>query len=157
MNFMALVVIADFDDFFYGALFDTAYKDVITNKEGTYDEFLMLQMTTSVDARYELTGNRVVRQDCEKVHERTPVEGQEQTMFQMEDPDNPNHNYHDFVPKHIYVKFWRRRCDNKLFYIIYILFRVLIVSVWYYFVPFLALIANFAVPALLKLRSESPE
>jgi len=70
-------------------------------------------------------------------------------MFAIEDPSEANHNYHDYVPKHIYVNFWRRRCDNKFLYMIYCLFRVLIVSVWYYFVPFVALIANFVVPALL--------
>ena len=39
MNFLALAVIADFDDFFYGALFDNEYKKVITDSD-TYGEFL---------------------------------------------------------------------------------------------------------------------
>lgn len=46
MNFLALVVIADFDNFFYQALFDNTYKDVINDKE-TFGEFLFLQTTTS--------------------------------------------------------------------------------------------------------------
>lgn len=60
MNFLALVVIADFDDFFYGALFDNEYKDVITDTD-TYEEFLFLQTTTSKLARNNVTGNRIVR------------------------------------------------------------------------------------------------
>ena len=40
MNFLALAVIADFDDFFYGALFDTEYKKVITETD-VYQNFLV--------------------------------------------------------------------------------------------------------------------
>ena len=40
MNFLALAVIADFDDFFYGALFDNEYKNVISNKN-VYKNFLV--------------------------------------------------------------------------------------------------------------------
>ena len=40
MNFLALAVIADFDDFFYGALFDNEYKKVISNKN-VYKDFLI--------------------------------------------------------------------------------------------------------------------
>ena len=39
MNFLALAVIADFDDFFYGALFDSQFKRVITDGD-TYGDFL---------------------------------------------------------------------------------------------------------------------
>ena len=40
MNFLALAVIADFDDFFYGALFDKEFKTVITNQK-VYEKFLV--------------------------------------------------------------------------------------------------------------------
>ena len=40
MNFLALAVIADFDDFFYGALFDNEYKNAISNKN-VYKNFLV--------------------------------------------------------------------------------------------------------------------
>lgn len=149
MNFMALVVIADFDDFFYSALLESPYKEVITNSDKTYDEFLLLQMTTSYIARNPVRGDRVERQDCEKVHEKT--------LFKPENPKDETHNYHDFLPKHVYVDFWRRKWHNKLLYLIYTLFRLIIVSVWYYFVPFVALLANFVVPALLINASEAPE
>lgn len=51
MNFMALCIIADFDDNFYDALADTEYKDVITDQV-IYGEFLLLQTTTSKEARF---------------------------------------------------------------------------------------------------------
>ena len=38
---------------------------------------------------------------------------------------------------------------NKIAYLIYKLYRFFIVSVWYYFVPFLAIVANFIIPTLL--------
>ena len=41
LNFMALVVIADFDDFFFGALFDRTYKDVVTDID-VYSDFLII-------------------------------------------------------------------------------------------------------------------
>ena len=60
MNFLALAVIADFDDFFYGALFDNEYKKVITDGD-CYGEFLQQQTTTSFWARYLIKGNRIER------------------------------------------------------------------------------------------------
>ena len=60
MNFLALAVIADFDDFFYGALFDSEYKKVITDRD-VYENFLVVQTTTSRNARFIIKGNRIER------------------------------------------------------------------------------------------------
>ena len=67
MNFLALAVIADFDDFFYGALFDNEYKTVITNQK-VYEKFLVQQTTTSFNARWLIKGNRIERQEVEIAH-----------------------------------------------------------------------------------------
>ena len=63
MNFLALVVIADFDDFFFSAT-ESDFADVITDPK--YDEFLIIQTTTSWNARDCWTKNRLAKQECEK-------------------------------------------------------------------------------------------
>lgn len=62
---------------------------------------------------------------------------------------------HDYMPVHIYIKFRNRRWDNMILTLIYGILRVLIVSVWYYFVPFVALMASFVVPALVIQAQEA--
>jgi len=162
MNFMALVVIADFDDFFYGALADGEYKKVITNSDGTYDEFLSLQMTTSFLARNPTKKNYIERQEVEKIEkigfpeEDLDAENPRDTAEYEVDGIKRQHRYHDYIPKYIYQSFWNRRWDNKLLYGIYWLFRTTVVSFWYYLVPFVALMASFLVPFLNK-RAEAEQ
>ena len=57
MNFLALVVIAEFDDFFYAAVSEYDITEVIDDK--VYDDFLVIQTTTSISARYVMKGNRI--------------------------------------------------------------------------------------------------
>ena len=64
MNFLALVVIAEFDDFFYSASKMVAYQDVIT--EPLYDDFLIVQTTSSANAALLLEENRFICQPVEK-------------------------------------------------------------------------------------------
>ena len=82
MDFLALAVIADFDDFFYKALFDKEFKQVITDKK-VYENFLVQQTTTSFDARWVVKGNRIKRQDVEIANIKD---------FPQYDRDNPNHS-----------------------------------------------------------------
>lgn len=47
-------------------------------------------------------------------------------------------------PTKIYIDFWNgRSIENKVFYMIYRVIRILHVSIWFYFFPMLALIANY--------------
>ena len=64
MNFLALVVIAEFDDFFYAAVDEFDITDVID--ENIYENFLVIQTTTSIYARPIIKGNRIKTQPCEK-------------------------------------------------------------------------------------------
>ena len=83
MNFLALAVIADFDDFFYNALFDNQFKRVITDSE-TYGNFLLIQTTTSKEARFNVFENRIIRQEVENVHK--------DLLFPEYDRSNPEHS-----------------------------------------------------------------
>ena len=64
MNFLALVVIAEFDDFFYAAVQEYDLTDVIDDK--MYENFLVVQTTTSIYSRYIMKGNRIKPQPCEE-------------------------------------------------------------------------------------------
>ena len=57
MNHMAIVVISQFGNFFYMAITEREWKEVIT--EGMYEKYLMIQTTTSPLARYKIPGNKI--------------------------------------------------------------------------------------------------
>ena len=60
MNFLALVVIADFDEFFFSAVKNSDLIKIVT-AEGNYESFLIIQRTTSDQARwlYDNKGNEI--------------------------------------------------------------------------------------------------
>lgn len=48
-------------------------------------------------------------------------------------------------PEKIYLDFWNvRSFENKVMYLVYRFIRIIHVSVWFYFFPFLMLIFNYA-------------
>ena len=57
MNHMAIVVISQFGNFFYMAITEREWKEVITGS--MYEKFLIVQTTTSSLARYKIKGNRI--------------------------------------------------------------------------------------------------
>ena len=56
MNFLALVVIAEFDEYFFAAVKSDPLADIVTG-EGAYENFLIIQRTTSTQARWILDKN----------------------------------------------------------------------------------------------------
>jgi len=65
MDFLALVIIAEFDDFFYQAIRNEEVVSVIEDGK-QYKELLTIQTTTSCYAKYIMKGNRLRPQPCEK-------------------------------------------------------------------------------------------
>lgn len=61
MNFLALVVISDFDDFFYRGLRCEAWKDFLTDQD-TYGELLMIERTSSHRAANEKESHRLTEE-----------------------------------------------------------------------------------------------
>ena len=51
MNFLALVVIAEFDEYFFSAVKSDDLVQVLTG-EGAYENFLIIQRTTSINAQW---------------------------------------------------------------------------------------------------------
>ena len=73
MNFLALVVIAEFDEYFYSAISRSELVDIVKGDE-PYGDFLIHQRTTSIDARFYETQagqtiNELEPQDAEKEFE----------------------------------------------------------------------------------------
>ena len=54
------------------------------------------------------------------------------------------------LPTHIKVEWSERTWGNKILYLIYKLFRILLVSFWFYFVPFVAMFASYVIPAYMS-------
>ena len=49
----------------------------------------------------------------------------------------------------IFLSFTDRTLDNKFFRIIYKMYRIFYVSVWFYFLPFIALLGSYYLPYLM--------
>ena len=64
MDFLALVVISEFDDFFFNAIVNKEMTEVI--ESNAYKELLVWQTTTSYNARNIMKGNRLEPQRCEE-------------------------------------------------------------------------------------------
>ena len=56
MDFLALVVIAEFDEYFYSAVKSDPLCKIVTG-EGAFENFLIIQRTTSVQARNFVDNN----------------------------------------------------------------------------------------------------
>ena len=78
--------------------------------------------------------------------------------FDLPDPDQEEEIKNDLteeqqqaedscvLPTHVYVSFYDRTFGNKILYIFYKFFRILLVSFWFYFVPFVAMFASYVIP-----------
>lgn len=185
MNFLALVVIADFDDFFFSAT-ESEFADVISDPK--YDQFLIIQTTTSWNARDCWEKNRLTKQECEKNEEvfcdimdpeakerkekdrKQRRDERDRKRFQQElageIPDAADDDEEVLseqeeaketklisIPTHIYINFWDDRTFfNKILYCYYKMLRWLFVAFWYYFFPFIALMASYIVPKIFQLN-----
>ena len=57
MNFTALVIISEFDDFFYSTFDDSDLKNVCSNTDSAYQNLLIIRRTSSSDANVESNQN----------------------------------------------------------------------------------------------------
>lgn len=129
MNFLALVVISEFDDFFYGALGSTdSTKACLT--DGCYAELLMIERTTSRRAKlplaeHELTDDAIDISD--KIErEKLREEGS--------------------LPQYIYAGFFERSPVNAAAMCVYRVMRIIYNCFWFYFLPFVVLFGSYYVP-----------
>ena len=158
MDFLALVIISEFDDFFFNAITNPDVTDIIEDKDKMYKALITIQTTTSIYAKYIMEGNRLKPQPCEqeaydaRKEEATalekkanaPITSPRSADVRQNDPDN--FEEYERIPTHIRVQFSDRTWGNMLLYLLYKVFRIFYTSVWFYFLPFVAMICSYAVP-----------
>ena len=75
-SFMSLVIISDFGQFFYDAFSSKQnWKEILSSNK--YGNMLIIQTTTSKQARHRIEGNQVTLQDHEKAHDKAVREDNE--------------------------------------------------------------------------------
>ena len=131
LNFLALCVISDFDDFFYGSLRDEPLKELLNDP--CYEELLMIERTTSQRAAFDAIDHKLTKDALDI------APGEEEKLKNM-----------NIVPVFIHQPFLNRKIMNMGFMSFYRFCRVLYVSVWFYFLPFLVLLGSYYVPWYLQ-------
>ena len=138
--FLALAIVAQFDNFFYDSLGENKDKDLLETEE--YKSLLLIQRTTSKNARGKMAGNKLNDGNLDFLRD-PKFEDKKWKLDGIVEGDN-----------YIFVRFLERSCTNKLLSIIYRFFRVIYVSLWYYFLPFAALLGSFFIPFLFEMVTE---
>lgn len=52
----------------------------------------------------------------------------------------------------MHIAFKDRTCMNKVARVVYVIFRSLFASVWFYFIPFVSILLSYQVPHSLDMR-----
>jgi hypothetical protein len=131
--FLALAIIAQFDNYFYEAFGNNQDKALLTSEH--YDDLLYTIRRTSSRAGYAAI---------------EPNKLEDPSLDYLKDPQ--------FAPKkwklsgvtdsdnYICVRFRERSVTNKVLTVIYRMFRCVYVSFWFYFFPFSCLLGSFFIP-----------
>ena len=125
-NFVGLTAITQFDEFFYENITDDEFKGYLKNKDKkeTIKKLFRIETTTS----WQSDGKDEIKQFVPELEHND--EGQ-----------NP-------------IKLKKCRCGESgwrgILFVVYKFLRVLYVSTWYYFAPFLAIILSYVVPLLAR-------
>lgn len=137
MNFLALEVIADLDDIFFAVHSgDEIGVQMVLNEDGLYDKLLTIETTTSDDA--EINDRDPDLEGINKFELSSASEWYEQLFAQEKG------SLKGLMPKSLMIKFMGERDFwNKVGRVIYLFYRSLFVVVWYYFLPFFAIILQF--------------
>ena len=127
LNFMAIAIIAEFDNSFFQGY---ANEDVALLLSSEYEELFKITMTTSNRAKKERP-------------EHSITEGPfADPTIKDKDGKTPDH-----------LKYYYYKGDSligKVFRLIYAVLRVLHVSAWFYFFPYLVLLINYVLPLYIS-------
>ena len=141
MNFLALVIISDFDDYFFITIKNDKMAKLVSDGELEIpedgiegenkielSEILKVSVTTSNKAKHHIDGNK--------------TDG-----FKEEDDEGKHvRQFFDREPDYIYFDWNMRDRSNKCARLTYKLFKAFFASVWFYFIPFACLYLSFAIP-----------
>ena len=145
MNFLALVVISEFDDFFFSTVLGEPMATLISDGEVELverqnerdqkitielEELLKTTVTSSDKAKMDLDRNKFKEiKPKDKIYDHD-----EATIYERQ----PLHFYIDFTDD--------RTCGGKTARLLYIFLRWFFASIWFYFIPFSCLYLAYAIP-----------
>ena len=147
-DFTALLIIADFDDFFGDNIEDESSKMVCQQQDGAYADLFLIQTTTSLSAK----GAANCRRNRDKINEFINHQRRLKTISRPYDSDfkpmKPTKGGKEtiFRPLCVRLDYRVREPLNKVLYATYRVLRVVHVSVYFYSFPFLFLVALYLVP-----------
>jgi hypothetical protein len=128
-NFFGLVIIADFETYLYMSLRDEPVKELL-KVEGFEDTCLVISRTSSSRAMAKVPENKIDEVNMTK---------EEWEELDME------------IPKFIGIE--TRSMREKVMYFIYRVFRMLYVTVWFYFIPFVFVWGQYGIPLYFTTKS----
>jgi len=137
MNFLALVVISEFDNFFLTtekdafiakALKDGEFQRTADGEPCQLDEIFKIQVTTSKSAMVPLEQNML----------RPKVAGEDGAA------EETQRKVLEGEPTYIYVDFYENRtCMNGVARVMYLFLRAWYVSCFFYFAPFISILISY--------------
>ena len=141
MNFLALVIISDFDDYFFVTVSSDPMAMLIKDgeleideKKGdnkiTLDELVKIEVTTSDRAKYRIEGNRT------------------DSYIDDDALEDIEEEYWERKPNYIHFPWSKRRFVNKVARSVYCILKALFACIWFYFIPFSCLYLSYAIPFL---------
>ena len=158
MNFLALTIITEFDDYLFETLYDDPIYKLITEgetelggKHRELSEITKIETTTSWYARFKVDGNKFGR---------SPDDEEEDKKKQGTNPRAENERdsraswfkkkvfSNDKPPDYIYIDLWERSWLNFLCRFIYSFARCFNVVLMFYFAPQIGLFFSYEVPYL---------
>lgn len=88
-----------------------------------------------------------------KGEEKDKLEGGEESEGDSDTQEDLNQDQENTIvlPTHMKVIFSERSCLNKVLFSIYRIMRFFFVAVWFYFIPFVAMFASYAIPWYFNL------
>ena len=140
MNFLALVIISQFDDYFFvrrepvGELIANGKLKIEGNKR-YLSKILKIETTSSDFADHLVEGNQTHTEGIWKGSKKLGVNDQDKGHY---DENTPLF--------YIHVDFWRRPLINKLARSIYAIFKSIYSVIWFYFIPFSILYYSYMIP-----------
>ena len=159
MNFLALVVLSEFDNFFFAtvanstvfgkALGDGEIQLLEDDHKLPLDDLLKIQVTTSRFANIKLPQHKLDRREENEVAD--PVaEASDAASFtsaQLSANDR-NENPMHIPPEYIFIDFSDRPSfGNKVARVLYLILYSLFAAIWFYFIPFTSIYISYAIPA----------
>ena len=143
MNFLALVVVSEIDDYFFVSHRDIICKDIIENLESDWSYLFKIQTTTSTDARpWEKNPEVNLMEKPRDVEWIDLMKAREQDTK---------------LPQYLRIEFSERSLSNKICRVIYCCFRILYVTLWFYYLPYLSIIFEFWLTHSAEVVRVDPE